>query len=146
MEDNFGLGGAEYMIFFGVLAILFLPAVFYLLTLKRTLEACSPENRKTEPNLVWLSLIPLFGIVWQFILVDKIALSLQAEFQSRNIRVDEARPGYTIGMVYCALFCSTIIPILGMFTGIAGFVCWIVYWSKINGYKGQLDRTRNVLV
>lgn len=119
-------------------AVSILPLIFYLLTVQNTLYEVSPENRKMPPPQVWLSLIPLFGIVWQFILINRVADSLQAEFAAKNIEQREARPGYSIGIAYCILFACMLIPILSPLTAIAGIICWIIYWVKINDYRLQL--------
>jgi hypothetical protein len=116
-------------------------AILYLLTLQNALKACSPENQKMPPGQVWLTLIPLFGIVWIFIVVNRIADSLKAEFAKRNIQVDEDRPGYAIGITYCILNCCGIIPFLGILAALGGLVCWIIYWVKIAGYKNMLLQT-----
>ena len=68
---NFGPGFQ-----FLFLALFLIPAIFFLLTLQNTLKAISEENRKMPPANVWLMFIPLFNIVWQFIMVDRIAHSL----------------------------------------------------------------------
>lgn len=115
-----------------------IPMIFYLITLSKTLTEVSEMNRKMPPGQVWLVLIPLFGMVWQFIMVNRIADSLKAEFESRNIQVTEARPGAQLGVAYCTLMVCGIIPILGGLATLAGFVCWIIYWVKINGYKTKL--------
>ena len=60
-----------------VFGITLLPLIFYLLTLQGILQEVKPENRKMDPGMVWLTLIPLFGIVWQFIIVGNIADSLK---------------------------------------------------------------------
>lgn len=117
-----------------------IPKIFYLLTLQNTLYAISSENRRMQPGQVWLSLIPLFGIVWQFIIVNRMADSLKAEFVSKNLKVVEDRPGIEIGLAYCILFACSLIPILGVITLIAGLVCWIIYWSKINDYRIRLKQ------
>ena len=70
-----------------------LPLIFYLITLSKTLKEVEQTNRRIEPGQVWLTLIPLFGLVWQFIMVNRIADSLKAEFAARNIQVEEDRPG-----------------------------------------------------
>jgi len=117
-----------------------IPKIFYLLTLQNTLYAISSENRQMRPGQVWLSLIPLFGIVWQFIIVNRMADSLKAEFVSKNLKVHEDRPGIEIGLAYCILYACSLIPILGFITVIAGLVCWILYWSKINDYRIRLNQ------
>jgi hypothetical protein len=122
--------------------ILLLPLILYLLTLQKTLNLVRPENRHMEPGLVWLALIPIFSIIWNFFIVTKVAESLRLEFKQRNIPTGAEKPGYTIGLAYCILVCCTIIPVLGLLTSIAGLVCWIIYWVKISGYKAELEATR----
>jgi hypothetical protein len=122
--------------------ILLLPLILYLLTLQKTLNLVRPENRHMEPGLVWLALIPIFSIIWNFFIVSKVAESLRLEFKQRNIQTQEEKPGYTIGLAYCILVCCTIIPVLGLLTSIAGLVCWIIYWVKISGYKAELEASR----
>ncbi len=121
---------------FGGLSIL--PLIFYLLTLQNTLHEVSHENRRMQPGQVWLTLIPVFGIIWQFMVVNGIADSLRLEFQKRGIKADEDRPGSGIGIAFCILTCCSIIPFLGIFTAIAAFICWIIYWVKISNYKAEL--------
>jgi hypothetical protein len=121
------IGPQEIMVILVVVAVIFgislIPMIFFLLTLQNTLNAISFENRKMEPSLVWLSLIPLFGLVWQFIIVDRMAGSLQAEFAKRGMATEEVRPGNSIGLAYCILFCCSLIPFLGYITSIAGLIC-----------------------
>lgn len=112
--------------------------VFYFLTLQNCLKNVSPENRKMPPANVWLLFIPLFGTVYQFIVVGKIADSLAAEFQKRGINDPEPRPGYNIGLAYCICFVAGVVPLIGGLASLAGLVCWIIYWVKINNYKNQL--------
>ena len=117
--------------------VLLIPAILYLLTLHRTLARCAPANRTMEPGMVWLTLIPLFGLVWQFIVVLRMAESLAHEFRSRSLQV-EPKPGQDLGLAYCILSVCGIIPFVGILTALAGLVCWIMYWVKIAGYSGQL--------
>jgi hypothetical protein len=72
---------AFIMIFVMVFAIVMIPYIFFLLTLQNTLLKISTENRKMKPSETWLLLILLFNIVWQFIVVNRIADSLAAEFK-----------------------------------------------------------------
>lgn len=136
------LGGTILLVVIIAIAIGLIPMIFYLLTLQNTLKEVSPENQKMPPSNVWLVLIPLFGLVWNFIIVNRMADSLAAEFAKRNIPVDEERPGYSIGLTYSILFCCSIIPVLGGLASLAGLVCWIIYWVKIAGYKTTLQQTK----
>jgi hypothetical protein len=136
-------GPGEIIILFIMLfGILLLPLILYLLTLQKTLNLVRPENRHMEPGLVWLALIPIFSIIWNFFIVSKVAESLRLEFKQRNIQTQEEKPGYTIGLAYCILVCCSIIPMLGILAILAGFVCWIIHWVKISGYKAELEASR----
>ena len=132
-------GGGELILIFVVLGLMVIPRIFYLITLQSTLNTISSENRKMPSGNVWLLLIPLFGTIWHFIIVNNLADSIKAEANSKNLQLDEQRPGYTIGLAMCILNCLFFIPGLNVFTGLAGFICWIVYWVKINSYKNTLE-------
>jgi cobalamin synthase len=126
------IGFPELIVIFVVFGGLFLvPGIFYLITLQRALERCSLRARTISPGQVWLMLIPLFSLVWQFLLVNHIARSLRNEFAARGMPTSEPEPGKGIGMAMCILAVTSIIPVLGIFTGLAGMVCWIVYWVRI---------------
>jgi hypothetical protein len=137
-------------LFFLVLFVL--PFVFFLITQYRTLQLIQPQNRTMSPGEVFLQLIPLFGLVWQFVVVTKIANSIAMElannntfsFENENATiVSSDKPTYTIGIAYCILFCTSILPLLGFLTGIAGIVCWIIYWVKLAEYKNQIQQLHN---
>ena len=114
------------------------PAIFYLLMLQKALTRCSPELRAMDPNMVWLMLIPIFGIVWHFIIVNNMAKSLGAEFAKRNIIIEETEPGKKTGMPMCILSACGIIPFIGILAGIAALVFWVMYWIKISEYSEKL--------
>jgi len=133
--------GTMITIFFVVILVALIPLIFYLIMLQNTLHLVSPELRKMPPGQVWLQIIPVFGIIWEFFVVGAVADSLRAEFHKRNIQVAEARPGYNLGMAMAILMVCSVIPSLGSIAAIAGLVCWIIYWVKIAGYKSMLEQT-----
>ena len=138
-------GGSEWVVLFIALllvALILIPKIFYLITLQSTLKAISEENRKMPPNNVWLQLIPLFGIVWHFIIVKNMADSISAEANLKNIKIDEQKPAYNIGLAMCILNCFFIIPYLNILTGIASLICFILYWTKINSYKSKITSSQ----
>ena len=134
MQDNHpvlgGLGvlSAALTITAILIAITIVPKIFYLLTLHKALNRCSPENRAMNPPMVWLLLIPLFNLVWQFIVVLNMAKSLGAEFRKRGIP-EEPEPGQTMGLVMCVSY---------LLCGPIYIIFWIIYWVKIAGYSGKL--------
>lgn len=119
------------------IVILLIPMIFYLLTLQKALNRCAPENRAMQPAMVWLMLIPCFGIIWHFFVVINMAKSLAAEFQKRGLNI-EPEPGKVLGLVMCGLACASIIPLLGGIFALGFLVCWIIYWVKIAGFSKQL--------
>ena len=132
------IGLPELLVLLAIGGIFLLPGIFYLLTLQTALQRCSEHSRTTTPGSVWLMLIPLFSLVYQFILVAHIADSLRNEFLLRNITNQEPEPGQTLGIAVGVLSVVSIIPILGIFSSIAALVCWIVYWVKISNYSAMI--------
>jgi len=135
-----------FVVIIAVIIVVLLPAIFYLLTLQNTLKKVKKKNRTIEPGQVWLMLIPLFNIVWQFIMINRIADSLKSEFAERNISIKEDIPGAQIGIAYCILILCVSVPVLGRLAYLGGLICWIIYWVKISNYKNQLgDFNEDVL-
>jgi len=75
-------------------------------------------------------------MIWMFIVVSRIADSLQKEFALRGIESKEARPGHSIGLAYCILTVCGFIP----FASIGAFICWIIYWVNVADFKNQMVR------
>lgn len=122
-----------------VIIVFLIPFIFYLLTLQNTFKLIQEHNRSMAPGQVWLMLIPLFGMVWHFIVVERLADSIKKELLEKNHPLSEERPAYNIGLTTCILNCCAVIPFIGGLFSIAGFVCWIIYWVKIYDYKKKLE-------
>lgn len=126
------------VVFYGVVVVAsIVAAVFFLLSLQRALRLCAPQNRLMEPGSVWLCFIPLFNFVWIFFVVSRVANSLRREFEFREAPQDDYGRG--IGLAYCVLTVTSIIPIVGLLTGLAGMVCWIVFWVRISSLARILE-------
>jgi hypothetical protein len=123
------------------LVITLVVTIFFILTLQKALNRCSPENRAMPAGQMWLLLIPIFNLVWNFFVVLNMAKSLGAEFTKRGIAA-EPEPGKTLGLAYAIVAAASIviswIPCVGSLAGIAIIVLWIMYWVKIHGYSNQL--------
>ena len=128
------VGMALFMGFL-VVAVAIVVMVFYLLTLQRTFEACSPENcEMNPPGLVWLNFIPLFNLGWTFVIVIKLANSIRKEYAALGIQ-GECSGGFGVGLAYAICSVCGIIPVLGLFAGIGALVCWIIHWVQISGFR-----------
>ena len=138
-----------------------IPAILFFLTQQKTLQIISPENREMSPGSVWLQLIPVFGLVWQFFVVIRIAHSVSKELATQmgesildhsreQIKVTDESPTYTIGIAYCILTTFGVVmnyttgysPInlrlFGSFFVLTGMVCWITYWVRLVKTKNNL--------
>jgi hypothetical protein len=141
--DYYDSGAASLIIgiAFIFLLLFLIPFILYLVMLQRTMQMVSPDLRKMTPGQVWLIFIPVFGIVWNFLMVGYIADSVSAELQRRNLPQTEERAGYGPGLTMCILNVCGIIPFIGSFIALVGLVFWIVYWVKMSGYKRQLEQS-----
>ncbi len=149
------------MLQIGLLLAFVIPAILFFLTQQRILQIISPENREISPGSVWLQLIPVFGMVWQFIVVIRIAHSVSKEMASKigdsildnsheQIRQTDGSPTYNIGLAYCilttigviinyvTLHTSSYFALFGSLFALTGMVCWIIYWVRLVKTKNQL--------
>jgi hypothetical protein len=139
-STNFGDFAAISAIAGGLLIgflIFLIPSIFFLLTLQKALTRVAPERRTMNPPMVWLGLIPLFSVVWNFIMVNALSKSLGAELTARN-RPHENEPGKTIGLVWASLNAACLIPGLAFLLGIPVLIMWIIYWVKIAGFSAKI--------
>jgi len=125
----------------------------YLLTLQRAMSRCSPRNRTMSPGLVWLQLIPVFGLYWHFKNVTELSRSLANEYHARGATVDEPHLalGYAMGLCliigYGIMFISEAagrgssglatqdvsnLRLLGSLVALAGLVTTILYWMRVS--------------
>ncbi len=118
-------------------------AVFYLLTLQNLLKEISPSNRQVEPSNVWLMFIPLFNVIYPFILYPKICDSVKKELVERGMS-ESGDYGRGIGITMPILSLVSFIPVLGGLASIANLVLFILFWSKMAGYKSKLINSKGL--
>jgi hypothetical protein len=113
---------------------------FYCNTIRKTLKLIAEENRHMQPREVWLAMIPIFTIYWNFKIAERMANSLTNEFFDRQIP-EEENPGQAVGYSYSILFALGYIPISSGFVlvmGLFSFIFFIRYWLKISNFKALL--------
>lgn len=86
--------------------IMLIPKIIYTISLKSIFDNISHENRTMSPGNVLLLLIPIFGIVWHFFIVNNLANSIKKETDSKKIIINESKPAYNIGLAMCILDCA----------------------------------------
>ena len=123
-------------LFLGLLAI----GIVYIAFLSGVLRKCSPASRTMEPGMVWLLLVPLLNVVWNFLVVTALARSLGNEFRLRNIPTDNPEPGKSIGIAMCVCGACSIIPIVNIIAALPNLILWIMYWVKMAEYARRLDQ------
>lgn len=121
-----------------VLAALII-GIFYILTLSRALAKCSPQLRTMQPGMVWLLLIPLFNLVWQFFVVMGLSNSLGNEFRARGMVNAPQEPGKQLGLAMCVCSVGALVPFVKLVAGVANIVLFILYWVKIAEFSRMLD-------
>jgi len=141
-----------------LLLVFIIPAILFLVTQQNTLKAIQPENRSMSPGQVWLQMIPLFGLIWQYFVVIRISDSIRAEINSwakdtifgaegsQAVNFSSSRPTYGIGLAMCICWSSYAFLILIGIRGLAGLgslgglVCWIIYWVELAQAKNKVQR------
>ncbi len=124
----------------GILAVCVLVVgILYLAFLAGVLRKCSPSARTMQPGMVWLSLIPLFNLIWCFFVVSALANSLGNEFRLRKIPIDDPKPGKSIGISMAVCGACMIIPLVNALALLPRLILWIIYWVKIAEYSRRLD-------
>src|SRR5258708_25554859 len=95
--------------------------------LQRELNRVSPHNRVLEPSRVWVMLVPLINIAWQFVIVISIPDSLRNEARERN-RDDGSDHGKRLGLLCAATnCCAWAIEIVARFeTPVAALLCNLI--------------------
>ena len=124
-------------------------AVCYLLTLQKALSRVAPWNRLMEPGLVWLSLIPIFHLIWSFFIATRVPDSLRNEFRHRGLD-DGSDYGKGVGLanaiigvlslalnLVSRLSRQPVVMITGPL-GLISIILFIIFWVRIAGYSKKL--------
>jgi hypothetical protein len=122
----------------GIIALFLVPYCFFIRSVQLTLRAVPDQQRKMEPAMPWLLLIPLFNFVWIFIVVNGVTDSFKA-LEKANLLKRKSDASYGVGLAYAITLATSWIPLIGALTGIACFVLWIIYWV------GIVDARRDIL-
>ena len=133
--------GAAIVLVFMVLALLCLPlliGILFAMNVRMLLEACAPESRAIRPGSVWWLLVPLVNIVFQFVVVLRVATTLVIEHQRRQLPgVPET--GKEVGLAACISGVASLIPGLGPIAAVVCLGCWIYYWVLLRRITVRLQ-------
>jgi hypothetical protein len=97
-----------------------------------------PERyRFQEPKMVWLLLIPLFNLYWNFRVLPSLAESFQVCFYSHGVG-DVEDCGESLARAYCWLALCAIIPCLGFLSLAAALVVLVLFLIQIDRLKKRI--------
>ena len=131
-----------FLVVFLVLGILFLK------TIQNTIKLIQPKNREMDPFDVWYMVIPVVNYFYYFRMVKRVRASIQNELTANN---SQENPPYITGIIAATSLVLNFIMntleklellgdqiMLPAFIFLVGFICWIVYWVQVNGWKNKL--------
>jgi amino acid transporter len=131
------------MVDIGITELLIVIIVFilFIITLQKLLGKCAPQNRAISPTAVWFLIFPIINVVMGFVIVFKIAKTLDREFKSRNIKYNPVIEKI-FGFMWCTFSIGGYFPESRNTLGIVSLVFWILYWIKIAGNLKLLVSSR----
>ena len=134
-----GFGVHELLIVLLLLLVILVPQVISVVVYHRALCALPPHRRLMTPRSTYLLLIPFFGTVWEFYVVLRLSRSF-AEFFSAAGQPPDGNCGRAIGLAFCVCNACALIPVVGVFAGVAGFVLWLGYLLSVREMRDRVIR------
>lgn len=137
--DFFAAGIGALFIYLIIVCGIFALFAFYYKSIIDTMSLVRPSNRETGVSNILLNIIPLFNIVYGFIVYPRICDSVKKEYQELGLPAD-GNFGKGLAITLQALTVASIIPFINFITLLASLIIWIVFWVKIDGYKKELEK------
>ncbi len=134
-----GMGGLGCILF----VVAFSAYILFLSAAVRVLTRVEPENRRMDPGLVWLNLIPFFNLIWMVVTIERVGESIRNEFMARGRHKKSEVYGKTSGLA-CMVLWGIGLPFAIGGTSCAlvfwffAFIYWVVYWAQLSGYAKRL--------
>lgn len=137
-EGFIAILGALAAVMCGILLVSLVIQVVVAYLLSSALVALPEHYRQQEPNLVWLLLIPLFNLVWNFFVYPKVSASYRAYFEAQGAtNVGDAGRGVGLAFCICVIVATIPTPISSI-AGLAALVLLIIYLVQIHGLKQRV--------
>lgn len=146
MEPNAGNEAVGVLMAFLVIIIIvgiamLIPYIFFLLSLQKSL-GLTKEIHGISPGLVWLLLIPLFNLGWQFYILSNTTKGIRGMLAKNEC--DDGSGGWNLGLTGAILACCSIIPFIGPLFSLGWLIVGIIYWVKIAEYNKTLTRFQRI--
>lgn len=97
------------------------------------------QFQQMKPGMIFLMMIPFFGLVWAFFIALQVPASFKSYFDSvGDTTVGDAGKGIALAWAICAA-CS-IVPFLNLIAGPASLVLLIIFIVKLFNMAGRVDQ------
>ncbi len=124
-----------YLIILGGVFVLF---AFYFKTMIDVMTLVRPKNRETGVGNIMFNVIPLFNLIYGFIVYPKICDSIAKEYRQLGLPGDKDFGKNTV-IAMQILMITMMIPVLNALAIIPLLIVAILFWVKIDGYKKKLE-------
>lgn len=123
--------GVGHFAILAVIVLMFAPACMWCISYKKLLDRFDKKNQKFSPNLAFLLLIPIIGLLWWGYLALYVKNNLS--------KINEIKPfdSYEDGgfifaiMSIASSILAVVIPSFYIIFVITAFVLWVFSWIKI---------------
>ena len=146
--------GPFLLIFLLLLVGLLLLAIFFNLTMQKSMATVSKRNQSIPPGLIWLNFIPIpiLNTVWTMIFGIMTCKAMNKDANSKIAPTQLAIIYPSLSLLISVLsFLSglairssrgtgEIISLLIMLISITALVLWIIFWVQLNNAKNKLKR------
>jgi hypothetical protein len=110
--------------------------IWILLFLQSCYRAVPAEHRRMQPELVWLMLVPLFFIVWQYFVFLRLSRSFSAAYAAQGrLDVDSSEK---LALAYCICFTLWLVPFVNCVAAPAALVLLILVLLRFKTLKRGL--------
>lgn len=142
-----GPQGAEIAVFLVIMAVALLIGLAIgigICIMLHIIQARVPaEHQKITPGMIWLILIPIFGLVWNFFAFPRISESYKSYFDTVGDQsVGDCGKGVGLWYAICSACC--IIPCVNYIAGPAALVLLIIFLVKLFGLRGRIPEAATV--
>ena len=121
-----------------VIVVAIIVNVVVCIFLSGCLKKLPQEYQKMTPGLVWLLLIPVFSLVWNFFVVLKLSASFRSYFAAKG-KTDVGDCGKMLGLAYAIIaalsFLFSTAGGMGNWLGLAGLILLVLYLIKVMNLK-----------
>ncbi len=115
-------------------------------TIANVLQRISSDLRTLTTPQIWITVIPFFGNIWIFHVVNQTAQMLKEEYARRKITEFETSPGLGVGLLLSFVLLTAELTLMMDETAftvllyLLAILLLILYWIKLIRFREKLDR------